>query len=57
VPHSGQKQALASDEDEATRANQQLLKRIPDDPTGLLRRKFKFQYGQRDPPSDPGTDW
>ena len=29
------------------RANEQLLKRIPDEPTGLLKRKFKYQYSQR----------
>ncbi|MCX7096589.1 MAG: VWA domain-containing protein [Methylococcales bacterium] len=33
--------------DEQQQANEQWLKRIPDDPAGLLRRKFKYQYGQR----------
>ncbi len=28
------------------RTDQQLLKRIPDEPTGLLKRKFKYQYSQ-----------
>lgn len=28
-------------------AREQWLKRIPDDPAGLLRRKFKYQYQQR----------
>ncbi|TNF91375.1 MAG: VWA domain-containing protein [Gammaproteobacteria bacterium] len=28
-------------------ANEQWLRRIPDDPAGLLRRKFKYQYSQR----------
>jgi Ca-activated chloride channel family protein len=32
---------------EQQQANEQWLKRIPDDPAGLLRRKFKYQYGQR----------
>ena len=32
---------------ESKQANEQWLKRIPDDPAGLLRRKFKYQYGQR----------
>ena len=31
---------------EQQQANEQWLKRIPDDPAGLLRRKFKYQYGQ-----------
>lgn len=47
----------ASNQDEAQRANEQLLKRIPDEPTGLLKRKFKYQYGQRDPPPHGGPDW
>jgi len=33
--------------DEEQQANEQWLKRIPDDPAGLLKRKFKYQYGQR----------
>lgn len=32
---------------EQDRANAQWLQRIPDDPSGLLKRKFKYQYGQR----------
>jgi Ca-activated chloride channel family protein len=32
---------------ETVQANEQWLKRIPDDPAGLLKRKFKYQYGQR----------
>lgn len=28
-------------------ATEQWLRRIPDDPGGLLRRKFRYQYGQR----------
>ncbi|WP_432742977.1 VWA domain-containing protein [Methylobacter sp. G7] len=35
--------------DEQQQANEQWLKRIPDDPAGLLKRKFKYQYGQRGP--------
>jgi Ca-activated chloride channel family protein len=33
--------------DETIQANEQWLNRIPDDPGGLLKRKFKYQYGQR----------
>jgi Ca-activated chloride channel family protein len=33
--------------EEEQQANEQWLKRIPDDPAGLLRRKFKYQYKQR----------
>lgn len=32
--------------DEKQQANEQWLNRIPDDPAGLLKRKFKYQYGQ-----------
>lgn len=40
-------------------AAQQVLRRIPDDPGGLLRRKFLYQYRQRGPrPGSGGTqDW
>jgi Ca-activated chloride channel family protein len=33
--------------DETAQANQQWLNRIPDDPGGLLKRKFKYQYALR----------
>jgi len=33
--------------DEQQQANEQWLNRIPDDPAGLLKRKFKYQYGQQ----------
>ena len=46
-----------ADRDEAKRADEQLLRRIPDEPTGLLKRKFKYQYGQRNPPAHVGPDW
>ena len=32
--------------DEEQQASEQWLRRIPDDPAGLLRRKFKYQYQQ-----------
>ena len=32
--------------DENQQVNEQWLNRIPDDPAGLLRRKFKYQYGR-----------
>ena len=42
---------------EQQQANEQWLKRIPDDPAGLLKRKFKYQYGQRgrQVQGDPGS--
>ncbi|MFA6052382.1 MAG: VWA domain-containing protein [Methylobacter sp.] len=39
--------ANAQPTDEQQQANEQWLNRIPDDPAGLLKRKFKYQYGQR----------
>lgn len=33
--------------DEEQQASEQWLRRIPDDPAGLLRRKFKYQYQQQ----------
>ncbi len=45
-------------EDETQQANEQWLKRIPDDPAGLLRRKFAYQYQQRQrTPQDSQTPW
>lgn len=37
----------AQEMDEQQQAREMLLKRIPDDPSGLLRRKFNYQYRQR----------
>ncbi|MCX7066632.1 MAG: VWA domain-containing protein [Methylococcales bacterium] len=40
------KPADSSAKNEKLQANEQWLNRIPDDPAGLLRRKFKYQYGR-----------
>jgi len=40
--HESDQQAL-----EKLHEQQQLLRRVPDDPGGLLRRKFKYQYKQQ----------
>ena len=48
--NSGEKQATAEADpldSEEQRAAEQWLRRIPDDPGGLLRRKFLYQYKQR----------
>ncbi len=42
-----QQKAQSSEYDEKQQADDQWLERIPDDPAGLLKRKFKYQYGQR----------
>ena len=44
---------LSAEEREARRAAEQWLRRIPDDPAGLLRRKFQYQYQQR---TDAGAE-
>lgn len=41
---------------EQQQAAEQWLRRIPDDPGGLLRRKFQYQYGRRPPRSGTGSD-
>ena len=38
---------------EEQQAIDQWLRRIPDDPSGLLRRKFRYQYQQRDYEDNP----
>jgi Ca-activated chloride channel family protein len=42
---------------EKERANAQWLQRIPDDPSGLLKRKFKYQYQQRKPSQRQEQQW
>ena len=37
---------------EEQQATEQWLRRIPDDPSGLLRRKFRYQYQQRNYETD-----
>lgn len=39
--------AVEGRKSEEQQANEQWLRRIPDDPGGLLRRKFQYQYQQR----------
>ncbi len=48
--NDAEQQSVASESNsdkEAQQANEQWLRRIPDDPGRLLRRKFKYQYNQR----------
>ena len=41
-----------------TQSQEQSLRRIPDNPGGLLQRKFLQQYQERQTPSDEGdTPW
>jgi Ca-activated chloride channel family protein len=54
---SDQQQAEQSANDENRQAQEQWLKRIPDDPAGLLKRKFKYQYNQRNQNSQQEQTW
>jgi len=46
-----------NDDSEQKQAQEQWLKRIPDDPAGLLKRKFKYQYSQRNQSSQQEKTW
>ncbi len=46
TPAQENKPVPAPAKDEKQQANEQWLNRIPDDPAGLLRRKFKYQYNR-----------
>ncbi|MGR9053706.1 MAG: tetratricopeptide repeat protein, partial [Gammaproteobacteria bacterium] len=58
-PEGAAEQAFEPDHpvDENQAADEQWLKRIPDDPAGLLRRKFKYQYGQRARRNETEENW
>ncbi len=45
--NAAQAQQAKAQQNEKNQANAQWLNRIPDDPAGLLRRKFKYQYSQQ----------
>jgi Ca-activated chloride channel family protein len=47
----------ANDDSEQKQAQEQWLKRIPDDPAGLLKRKFKYQYSQRNQNTQQEKTW
>jgi Ca-activated chloride channel family protein len=53
VAENGEEQSTSEEQ----RANQQWLQRIPDDPGGLLRRKFLYQYRQRNGPQTSEKPW
>lgn len=45
------------EQDEQQQANEQWLKRIPDDPSGLLKRKFNYQYGRQQQRQNSQQQW
>jgi len=52
---SGAQAAAEPQSTEEQQATEQWLRRIPDDPGGLLRRKFLYQYRQRAASADSGS--
>ena len=42
---------------EQQQASEQWLRRIPDDPSGLLKRKFKYQYGRQKQRKNSEQQW
>lgn len=60
APEQNASAADTADEQPLTdeqRATQQWLRRIPDDPGGLLRRKFRYQYQQQSQDSQESQPW
>lgn len=49
--------ALEQSQSEEQQALEQWLKKVPDDPGGLLKRKFQHQYRLRDQPSQGRSQW
>ena len=50
-------QQLEAEELEQQLATQQWLRKIPDDPGGLLKRKFQYQYGKRQSRTNSEQNW
>jgi len=48
---------LTEEEKNEAQATEQWLRRIPDDPGGLLRRKFKYQYQRQKQPVREAQQW
>ena len=48
---------LTEQQKEQQQATEQWLRRIPDDPSGLWRRKFQYQYGRRSQRGSVGKSW
>ena len=52
-----QQPQLSQQEQMSEQALEQWLRKIPDDPGGLLRRKFLYQYGKREPKEENVNPW
>ncbi len=53
----GETASVAPEAAEERQATQQWLRRIPDDPGGLLRRKFQYQYRRQQPSAQETQTW
>jgi Ca-activated chloride channel family protein len=49
--------AAEASAEQQKRATQQWLQRIPDDPGGLMRRKFLYQYRERGRQQETDRPW
>lgn len=56
-PESAQASEESVEDNEQQQASEQWLRRIPDDPSGLLKRKFKYQYGRQKQQQNSGQQW
>ena len=56
LPSSMEQEAQPLDSEEQ-QAAEQWLRRIPDDPGGLLKRKFLYQYQQRNRKPSSQQNW
>lgn len=54
---AGQEQMAQAWSEEDAQAMEQWLRRIPDDPGGLLRRKFRNEHLRRGTPAEPAKSW
>ncbi len=48
---------MTEEEKNEAQATEQWLRRIPDDPGGLLRRKFQYQYQRQRQPAQEAQQW
>ena len=56
-PADQQTAASEAQQDLSEQAKQQWLKKVPDDPGGLLRNKFRYQYNRQGYQSDANQPW
>ena len=55
--HIAKQEELTEEEKNSAQATEQWLRRIPDNPGGLLRRKFQYQYQRQRQPAKETQQW